>query len=80
MGPLRLRLKEVRESTGMSQMELSRRAGVAQSTISSLETRDAQSVDLPVLSRLADALGIDATLLFTTAEPPKPRSGRKQKS
>ena len=64
MTPITLRLRELREAKGWSQRDLARRAGVRAATVNSLELRAAQKVDLSVLERLADALGVDAALLF----------------
>ena len=64
MTPITLRLRELREAKGWSQRDLARRAGVRAATVNSLELRAPQKVDLLVLERLADALGVDAALLF----------------
>lgn len=64
-----VRLAEVRRAQGLSQAELGRRSGVNQSVISRLEAGQC-GVDLRVLARLAEALGVNAaTLVFHL--PPK---------
>jgi transcriptional regulator with XRE-family HTH domain len=43
---------------GWSQVELGKRAGVRQATISHLESGNAKAVDLTVLEKIAKALGV----------------------
>lgn len=50
-------LKEARESQGLSQMALARKARVAQSTVSALET-GVYAGSMESLSRIAEALGL----------------------
>ena len=64
MAALSLRLEELRLAKGLSQAELARRSGVPQPTISRLEARKGNSVDLRALERLADALGVNAAVLI----------------
>jgi transcriptional regulator with XRE-family HTH domain len=58
MTPLVLRLRELREKAGLSQAELARRAGVAQSAISKMEAGGTKGVDFTTLERLAGALAL----------------------
>ncbi len=64
MTPISLRLRELREASKLSQSELARRSGVAQYTISRLESGEQGSVNLLHLESLANALGVDAALLI----------------
>ena len=64
MAPLRLRLKEIRESQGLTQVELAARSGVARPTISNIEHGKTSGIDFDVLEKLADALGVNAALLI----------------
>ena len=57
---------------GMTKVELAERAGVRQATVSSLETRPIETIDVGVLERIAAALEIDPALLIRS-EP----DGRK---
>jgi putative transcriptional regulator len=43
----------------MTQLQLAEKAGVRQATISELETGKTRRVDLDVLDRLCDALGVE---------------------
>jgi transcriptional regulator with XRE-family HTH domain len=51
-------IKEARTLVGWSQRELVRRAGVAQATLSRLESCTAATVDMVVTARLLEALGL----------------------
>ena len=64
MTPVRLRVKELREAKGFSQRELARRAGVRSGTVIDIEHARTSRVDLAVLERLADALGVDPSRLI----------------
>jgi putative transcriptional regulator len=57
--PIHIRLRELREARGLSQQALGDVAGVRQSAISQLESGTRKRVDLSILERLADALGVD---------------------
>lgn len=56
------RLKQARTSAGMTQVDLSTKTGIAQSTISSAERRGNGSGETPVY---AQACGVDALWLAT---------------
>ncbi len=71
--PPYLRIRELREARGWSQVELADRAGVRQATISAIERRTTRSVDFAVLEQLADALGVDPGFLIVRAPAPRRR-------
>jgi transcriptional regulator with XRE-family HTH domain len=64
MTPITLRIREVRLSRGLTQVQLAKAAGVQQAAISSLETRELQKIDVGVLERVAAALDVDPALLI----------------
>lgn len=64
MSPITLRVQEVRGTKGISQAELARRSGVTRATINRIENAKVTSIDLGVLEKIADALGVDAALLI----------------
>lgn len=72
MTPLVLNLKSHRQSAGFTQVELAKAIGVRQATISDLETGKSRRVELDVLERLADVLGVEPAALFQ-------RTGRRRK-
>lgn len=74
MSPTTLRLRELRTASGLSQVELGRRAHVRQATISRLERGPVHVLDLAVLDRLAAALHVQPVLLLGWSEtaPAKP--------
>jgi transcriptional regulator with XRE-family HTH domain len=75
MTPIALRLKELREARGWSQVELAARAKVTQATISRLENGRPKSLDVGVLEKLALALGVNAAVLIVH-EPAEKRRKR----
>ncbi|MDB4916557.1 MAG: hypothetical protein JWM95_4201 [Gemmatimonadetes bacterium] len=64
MTPIRLRLKELREARGLTQLALGELADVRQATISEMESGRRQRIDLDILERLADALGVEPSALL----------------
>jgi transcriptional regulator with XRE-family HTH domain len=54
--PVSLRLRELREAKDVSQVELARRSGVPQPTISKLEHGELTSISFAQLEALAEAL------------------------
>lgn len=62
------RIKALREERGWSQSELARRAGISQTTIAGLESRDSRSSSHA--AAIARALGTDAMALLSR-EPPR---------
>ena len=64
MSPITLRVREVRETKGISQAELARQSGITRATINRIENKPVMTIDLGVLEKVADALGVDAALLI----------------
>lgn len=58
------RIKEIRESKGISQSELSERAGVARATIWKLETGEDEVTTSKTLLKIAEVLGVTVGELF----------------
>ena len=73
MTPLRLKIREFRDAKGWTQDDLAAKAGVRRATISDMENGKTQRVDLPVLERIANALGVLPQALLETVPPPKRR-------
>lgn len=64
MGPIRVRLAELRKVRGWSQAQLADRAGVRQATVSNIESGKVKRLDLEILDRLARALEVDPGYLI----------------
>lgn len=64
MTPITLRVKELREARGWSQVELARQAGVRQATVSAIENDQTTGIDFDTLERLARALEVDPGYLI----------------
>ncbi len=64
MSPIGLRVRELREAQGLSQSELARRTGIAQSTLSKLEAGSTTGIDFITLEKLAKGLGCDPGYLI----------------
>lgn len=62
--PVRLRIKELREAKGWTQVDLAEHSGVNQGTISRIESGKTGGIDFENLEALADALGVDAGYLI----------------
>ncbi len=77
MSPTTLRLRELRTASGLSQVELGRRAHVRQATISRLERGPVRLLDLGVLDRLASALHVQPVLLLGWENGAPPNAPRK---
>ncbi len=60
MARLKVRLRTWRRARGLTQEELAKKAGVTKFYISQLETGIRDNPSLPVLRRLAKALGVSA--------------------
>ena len=58
-----VRLKEERARSSITQDELAKRAGIGRTTVANIE-RGRQSVSIPVLYRLASALGVSPEVLL----------------
>jgi transcriptional regulator with XRE-family HTH domain len=63
-------LKDVRRRHGLSQVDLSRRSGVAQNTISDIETGRREPRP-STLRKLAKSLGVDVADFYPETSPPK---------
>jgi transcriptional regulator with XRE-family HTH domain len=68
MTPVAVRLREVRESKGLSQARLAKLAGVPQSYISRVEAGRLSTINLKHLEKLARALGVNAAVLIDHRE------------
>ncbi len=64
-----VRLRELRRALGLTQAELAVRAGIRRATVSRLENARVTALDLDVLEKLADVLGVEPGFLLTRREP-----------
>ena len=67
MTPLVLRLKQLRKAAGLTQAQLAEKVGVYQGTISDHERGKATRIDLSLIERLAETLGVEPGELFERA-------------
>ena len=58
------KIKQVRESKGMSQEELSEKAGVSRTIISNLETNPLAETTTTTLKKIAEALETTVSAIF----------------
>ena len=58
------RIKQVRESKGMSQTELAEKSGITRTTIWKLETDDKAVTTTDTLAKIAQALGVSIGDIF----------------
>ena len=56
------RIKQVRESKGMSQTELAEKSGITRTTIWKLETDDKAVTTTDTLAKIAQALGVSGDI------------------
>jgi putative transcriptional regulator len=56
--PINVNLRRFRDAAGLTQMQLSERAGVRQATISDLETGNAERIAFSTIEKLCRALSI----------------------
>ena len=85
MSPLVLRVRELREALGLTQAELAERAGVRRATVNRIENAKVTAIDLEVLDKLADALGVEPGFILvrssggtgSKAHPPKSQRSRR---
>lgn len=61
---LNTKLKEIRESKGMTQDELSKASGVGRITISRIETGELENTTVGTIAKLAAGLGVSESELF----------------
>ena len=81
MTPIVLRIRALRERQGLSQSALAKLLHVRQATISEWETGSKRRLDLDLLERLADILGVaPAALLDVEREAPHSKAARKPRS
>jgi transcriptional regulator with XRE-family HTH domain len=73
--PIRVRLKETRESRGLTQVELATLSGVGRPTISNIENGKTSGIDFQVLEKLANALGVNAAVLIEHTTEKKGKRG-----
>lgn len=57
-------LKALREGKGLTQATLAKKAGVTEAYVSMIESGERKAPSLPVLRRLATALGVPVTELL----------------
>lgn len=85
MSPLVLRVRELREALGMTQAELAERAGVRRATVNRIENARVTAIDLEVLEKIADALGVEPGFIIvrapggTSTRPQPPKSPRSRR-
>lgn len=78
MSPVYVRLKELRLALGLTQAELATRAGIRRATVSRLENAQVTAINLKVLEKLADVLGVDPGFLFRRTPGADGASGRQR--
>jgi transcriptional regulator with XRE-family HTH domain len=71
-----VRLRELRAALGLTQAELAARAGVRRATVSRLENSRVGAIDLEVLEKLADLLGVEPGFLLSRTPPAPPARSR----
>lgn len=70
MATLRERLRALRQARGWTQQELQGHCGVPYTTISRIETGEAQEITTSTLRRLAAALGVTTDYLLGLSDSP----------
>ena len=58
------RLKELRESSGMSQEELARKSGISRTTLSKIENNEEVNVNTRTIAKLADVFNVKPSEIF----------------
>lgn len=62
---MRFKIKELRESAGMSQEELAKAAGISRGILSRIESaEDAVTTTTRTLQKIAEVLGVKVSALF----------------
>lgn len=64
-------IRQVRESVGVTQAELARRLGVTQPAVNRWES-GRRRASVATLQRIAEALGLNLTVIFSAGTPPSP--------
>lgn len=65
-----LRIKSTREERGMTLQEIANKIGVAKSTIQRYEAGTIENIKLPVISSIANALGVNPSWLIGKVDSP----------
>jgi transcriptional regulator with XRE-family HTH domain len=65
-----VRLRELRLALGLTQGELAARAGTRRATVSRLENSRVTAIELEVLEKLADVLGVEPGFLLSRMPAP----------
>jgi transcriptional regulator with XRE-family HTH domain len=85
MSQLVLRVRELREALGLTQAELAERARIRRATVNRIENARVTAIDLDVLEKLADALGVEPGFIIvrsaggTGSKPSHPKSRRSRR-
>lgn len=77
MTPIAVRLRELREAKGLTQVELAELTGIDQAAISRIENQQTTAMDFGVLDRFCVALGCEPGELLERVKTR--RSGRRTK-
>jgi DNA-binding Xre family transcriptional regulator len=83
--PIYFRVREIRVALGLTQAELALQAGVRRATVSRLENARITAIDLAVLEKLADVLGVEPGFLLvrtptgTATRRPEKRTSRRRR-
>lgn len=83
MSQLVLRVRELREALGLTQAELAERARIRRATVNRIENARVTAIDLDVLEKLADALGVEPGFIIVRSSGEtgsKPRHPKRQRS
>lgn len=70
MSPIRLRVRELRDAKGWTQVQLAEKAGIRAATLIAIEKGQTKGVDFATLERLADVFGCDAAYLIVHERGP----------
>jgi len=71
-----LQVRALREAQGMTGAELAERAEIRPATLSDIENGKTSRIELAVLERLANALGVPPGMLFVQDTAPAKKRGR----
>jgi len=71
VSPVLLRIRELRTDRGLTQEALAQAVGVRVATVSDLETNRSRRIELDLLERLAEALGVEPGDLFEIGDTPR---------
>ena len=64
MTPVSIRVKELREGRGWTQVELAERAGITRAQLSRIENHQTKGIDFQTLDSLARALEVHPAVLI----------------